>query len=193
MILSNNDIVRAIDDGDIVIEPFERRDPGVAPFNTTTMDLRLAPQITVPHAVPAAQRLDRSYDAAFIARNSEELVASSSQPYALDPNRFVLARTLERIRLPIRPGRPVYAARVEGKSSRARLGMLVHFSAPTVHSGFEGHITLEVINLAPNSIQLVPNVYICQVVFERVASTPDHTPSQFRGQGTAAGELSEPR
>ena len=99
-----------------------------------------------------------------------------------------LAQTLERIGLPIRPGRPVYAARVEGKSSRARLGMLVHFSAPTIHSGFEGHLTLEVINLGPNSIQLVPDVYICQVVFERVTGPPEHTPSQFRGQHTSAGE-----
>ncbi len=109
-------------------------------------------------------------------------------PVSLDPNQFVLAQTIERANLPINPGRPTFAARVEGKSSRARLGMLVHFTAPTIHSGFNGKITLEIINLSQNSIQLVPDSYICQLIFERVSMEPANTKNHFSGQQTPAGE-----
>lgn len=171
MILSNSSIVRAIADGDIVIDPPLHDDAGNPPYNTTTVDLRLGARITVPRAVPATQRLDQRYDSRFVAENSDDYVMSRAQPFRLDPERFVLAKTVERISLPIRPGRRSFAGRVEGKSSRARLGMLVHFSAPTIHSGFEGHLALEMINLGPNSIEVL-------------------TASQFRGQRTAAGERS---
>jgi dCTP deaminase len=188
MILSNTELIAAMTAGDIVIEPALHHEADKPPYNTTTVDLRLAPTITVPRALPVSQRIDGPYDANFVARNSDNYVASAEQPFCLDPDRFILAHTIEWISLPIRPGRPVYAARVEGKSSRARLGMLSHFSAPTVHAGFEGTITLEIINLGPNSIQLIPGIYICQIVFEIVAGIPHLGPSQFRGQRTAAGD-----
>ncbi len=188
MILSNRDILDAIAGGDIAIDPLPRLVPRDPPFNTTSLDLRLSTTITVPRMLPIAQRLDRPYDSDFIAQNSDDYHATAAQPFLLEPNHLVLAQTIERVHLPMRPGRPVYAARVEGKSSRARLGMLVHLSAPTVHSGFEGPIALEIVNLGPNSIQLVPDVYVCQLIFERVASTPDHAPNQFSGQTTPAGK-----
>jgi dCTP deaminase len=56
---------------------------------------------------------------------------------------------------------PSYAARVEGRSSHARRGILVHFTAPTIHSGFKGPIALEIKNLRATAIDLTPNVYIC--------------------------------
>jgi dCTP deaminase len=188
MILSNSSLIAAIAAGDIVVDPPLHGDPEKPPFNSTAVDLRLSSKLMVPRELPASQRLDRPYDAKFIADTSNVYVASLAQPFCLDPDCFVLAQTVEEIRLPVRPGRPVYAARVEGKSSRARLGMLVHFSAPTVHAGFKGTIALEIINLGPNSIQLIPDVYICQIVFEMVAGTPKLGPSQFRGQRNAAGD-----
>jgi dCTP deaminase len=187
VILSNVEILEALAAGDIVINPFEHTDPTADVFNTTAVDLRLGPTITVPRKLPAAQRLDRPYDAAFVAKNSDQYEASAAQPVALEPNQFILAQTIERVSLPIRPGRPTYAARVEGKSSRARLGMLIHFTAPTIHSGFDGKITLEMINLSQNSIQLVPGVYICQLIFERVSTQPADAHNQFIGQQTPAG------
>src|ERR1700736_104323 len=123
MILSNRDILDAIAAGDISVDPLPQLDPRERPFNTTAVDLRLAPKITVPRALPGSARLDHSYDPDFITRNSDEHIATPLRPFALEPNQFVLANTIESIRLPIRPGRPVYAARVEGKSSRSRLGM----------------------------------------------------------------------
>jgi dCTP deaminase len=142
----------------------------------------------VPKRGQAPRRLDEPYNASSIAQQSERHEASDSKPVTLAPNNFVLAQTVERINLPIRPTRPIYAARIEGKSSRARLGMLVHFTAPTIHSGFEGHITLEIINLSLNSIELVPNAYICQIIFEEVSNEPAFIPSQFAKQRTPAGE-----
>jgi dCTP deaminase len=188
MILSNVEILEAIAAGDIVIDPFTETDPTADVFNTTAVDLRLGPTITVPRRLPVAQRLDQPYDPAYIAQTSDQYTASAAQPVVLDPGQFVLAQTMERVYLPIRPNRPVFAARVEGKSSRARLGMLVHFTAPTVHSGFNAPITLEMTNLSQNSIQLVPGVYICQLIFERVSTQPAHAGNQFTGQRTPAGE-----
>ncbi len=61
------------------------------------------------------------------------------------------------------------AARVEGKSSLARLGLLVHLTAPTIHTTFRGNIALEIVNFGPFSIKLVPHkTRICQIIFERV-------------------------
>ena len=65
--------------------------------------------------------------------------------------------------------------------------MLVHFTAPTVHSGFDGKITLEIINLGPNTIALTPRVFICQLIIEQLSGTPNDAPNQFFGQTRPAG------
>ena len=83
---------------------------------------------------------------------------------------FLLATTLEKIRLPIAS---CLAARVEGKSGFARLGLAVHITAPTVHAGFEGPIVLEIKNLGPFILTLEPGkTRICQMIFELVSSQP---------------------
>jgi deoxycytidine triphosphate deaminase len=66
----------------------------------------------------------------------------------------VLGITRERIHL--KPGSKI-AGRVEGKSSLARIGLVVHLTAPTIHAGFNGHITLEMINYSPFTLKLIPN------------------------------------
>lgn len=188
VILSNVDILAAIDAGDLSITPLAGRDPSAPPFNTSAVDLRLAPTILVPKTGdPITYRLDASYSADYIGRNCDAHEITTERPYTLRRDRFVLAQTLERVSLPIRKGRPAYAARVEGKSSRARLGMLVHFTAPTIHCGFAGPITLEIINLGSAHIDLVPGVFICQLIFERMSGLPAAAPNQFTGQATPAG------
>lgn len=89
--------------------------------------------------------------------------------------------------LPIVPGRPALAARVEGRSSFARCGLLVHFTAPTIHAGFRGRITLEIINLGPIPILLYPGTYICQLIVEEVVGIPLKKESQFQGQTRPGG------
>lgn len=81
------------------------------------------------------------------------------------------------------------AARVEGKSSLARLGVMVHLTAPTVHTTFGGRITLEVINLGPFNLRLVPHkTRICQIIFERVETEAGRElGSSFQGQTRPGG------
>ncbi len=79
------------------------------------------------------------------------------------------------------------AARVEGRSSFARCGLLVHFTAPTIHAGFNGRITLELINLGSIPILLYPEAYICQLIIEQVVGTPLKNDSQFQGQTKPSG------
>src|SRR5262249_28086536 len=84
--------------------------------------------------------------------NSKRIRMSSGTSYILERNQFILGQTREFVSLPIEHSENVetcLAARIEGKSSRARVGLLIHFTAPTVHPGFAGTLTLEMINLGP--------------------------------------------
>jgi len=119
--------------------------------------------------------------------NSESRTISAEQPFVLRPNRLVLGRTCEHVEIPLRSDGQSLAARVEGKSSYARCGLLVHFTAPTIHAGFAGTITLELINLGPCNISLYPDVPICQLIIESVSGTPVRNDSQFQNQRTAGG------
>lgn len=66
------------------------------------------------------------------------------------------------------------AARIEGRSSFARLGLAVHMTAPTIHSTFRGHITLEIRNFGPFPLAVKPGqTRICQLIFEGLKSMPD--------------------
>jgi dCTP deaminase len=193
MILSNVEIHRALDVGDIVIkpEPTPRSpslsDASACPYQTTAVDMRLASDISIPDLqAPFTFDLRKGGLAPFLSRISRD-VSIPPSGYVLDRNQFILGRTEEWISLPIKSDRPSIAARVEGKSSRARCGMLVHFTAPTIHAGFEGTITLEIINLGPYPITLFPGVPICQLIFERVDGTPTEAPSQFQGQTRPVG------
>lgn len=86
------------------------------------------------------------------------------------PNAFILAWTAESVSLP-RQSR--LAARVEGKSSLARLGIAVHVTAPTIHSGFDGQIQLAMCNPGPLRVKLHAGLRICQLMFEMSLGTPE--------------------
>ncbi|MBF0561995.1 MAG: dCTP deaminase [Alphaproteobacteria bacterium] len=90
--------------------------------------------------------------------------------YTLKSKTFLLAYTKETIDLPIRSR---LAARVEGKSSIARLGVGIHITAPTIHAGFRGTIQLEMFNFGPNDIILDAGLKICQLIFEQTSGTPE--------------------
>jgi dCTP deaminase len=89
--------------------------------------------------------------------------------------------------LPIGDGGPWLAARVEGRSSYARCGLLVHFTAPTIHAGIDGTITLELINLGSLDIMLYPGMPICQLILEKLDAKPFANESQFQGQTRPGG------
>jgi dCTP deaminase len=188
MILSNVEIVLAIQDGGIVITPTpDLSDPSQSPFATSSIDLRLGDTISVPRPGAVTLNPGRGGIARFLADNSDHHKISSVQPFLLRPNHFVLGKTREVVSFPIRENKSCYSARVEGKSSLARCGILVHFTAPTIHAGFRGTVTLEIINLGVNDFQLEPDAYVCQLIIEEVKGVPIQTPGQFIGQTTPAG------
>jgi dCTP deaminase len=194
MILSNVELFRALDEGRLVIEPQPfPRTPSIdnpdCPFDTHSIDLRLGNQISVPESGQLAYDLTQPGSIAdTISRHSSRQTITRERPYVLPPQHFVLGTTLEKVSLPILPDRDVcLAARIEGKSSRARFGLLVHFTAPTVHPGFEGNLTLEMINLGPANFVLVPGMHIAQLIVEEVRGIPNRRTSAFQGQSTPAG------
>jgi dCTP deaminase len=107
-------------------------------------------------------------------------------PYSVE-SAHLLAMTREHICL---NREAKLAARVEGRSSFARLGLVVHLTAPTIHAGFRGPITLEIINFGPFYLKLVPGqTRICQLIFERLESEPIGQPvTAFQDQTTPAGD-----
>ena len=192
MILSNIKIQKALDDGRLVIdpEPLPRRPQAgeYCPYDTHAVDLRLFQEIAVPQAAPHHYDVTkRGTLPEMIAGHSRRYVLVEDNPYPLKPHQFILGRTLERIELPVDKGVPHLAARIEGKSSRARCGLMVHFTAPTVHPGWVGPLTLEMINLGPQTIILRPGMAIAQLIIEEVRGEIFLNPSQFHGQSTPEG------
>ncbi|MCI0462665.1 MAG: 2'-deoxycytidine 5'-triphosphate deaminase [Gemmataceae bacterium] len=111
--------------------------------------------------------------------------------FVLHPGRFVLGWTAEKLQLPYRSR---IAARVEGKSSLARLGLGIHVTAPTVHAGFGSkldddsylgtQLQLEIWNVGKVPVVLDPGMAICQLIFEFVDGTPEMGyEGQFANQG----------
>lgn len=116
----------------------------------------------------------------------ESLPVESDGCVILRPHEFIIATTLERIELPPH-GR--LAARVEGRSSFARLGLVIHMTAPTIHNTFRGNITLEIMNHGPFPLHVQPGrTRLCQLIFERVEEEPGiPLVSAFQDQRTPLG------
>lgn len=193
MILSNRDIQAALDSGRLVIdpEPYPRvpETPGKpCPYSTSSVDLTLGDEVShFRESLAMSIDLRRGQFRDLFGPNSVSHRITERQPYTLEPGQLVLGKTRERIQLPLVDTEPCLAGRIEGKSSYARCGLLVHFTAPTVHAGFSGTITLELINQGPLPILLYPGAPICQLILEEVRGKPFDNPSRFQNQSTAGG------
>jgi dCTP deaminase len=200
MILSNVAMWKALDEKRLVLspEPAPRQlSIGSAgdycPYDTHAVDLTLGTEITVPELGTYAYDLMQPAPlAGFIERNSRRYSIDQHSHYVLERQQFILAQTREVVWLPIDHPTNVkkkrcLAARIEGKSSRARVGLLIHFTAPTVHPGWRGQLTLEMINLGPARILLRPGMPIAQLIVEEVRGLPIFNKSQFQGQVTPSG------
>ncbi len=201
MILSNTAIFEALNDGRLVISP--EPNPRLAvpggpkpPYDTSAVDLTLGATIAVPKAgAQVSIDLRESGDVATtLATLTDRKLIDSTQGWKLSKGEFILAQTAEEVSLPLfeeltqeARGLPTLAARIEGKSSRARFGLLVHFTAPTIHAGWSGPITLEIMCLGPTPFILYPGMAICQLVIEQVEGIATDNPSQFENQVTPEG------
>lgn len=197
MILSNVSIHQALDSRRLLITPepeprFQEGDVD-CPYQTSALDLRLGTEIAFfKDSLPVNIDLRRGGLADLFGPNSQSFQLTEDQPFALKPGKFVLGKTLESVTLPLLEAGgefPHLAARVEGKSSYARCGLLVHFTAPTIHAGFSGTITLELMNFGPFTISLYPSAPICQLIVEEVHGTPVKNESQFQGQERPGGSV----
>lgn len=160
MILSDRSLREAIAEGRIVIDPLDERN-----IQPSSIDLRLDRYF----------RVFRNYTAPVIdvKQNMEDLTELVSVEedgvFMLHPGEFVLASTFERVAVPVE-----LVARIEGKSSLGRLGLLIHSTAGFIDPGFDGHITLELSNVANLPITLYPTMRIGQVSFLRMTTAADH-------------------
>src|SRR5690606_5060580 len=100
---------------------------------------------------------------------TELVEADDDRPFILHPGEFVLGSTAERVGIP-----DDLVARIEGKSSLGRLGLLIHTTAGFVDAGFEGHITLELSNVATLPITLYPGMKVGQISFIRMDGPAEH-------------------
>ncbi len=173
-VLSDGTIARLVEEGHIRIEPWlpEMVQPA-------SVDLRLGPSFRVFHNHRAAA-IDLDDPPANL---TEQVTITDDDPFVIHPGEFVLGRTLEYVELP-----NDVVARIEGKSSLGRLGLIVHATAGFVDPGFKGTLTLEITNLTRVPIVLWPGKPIAQLSFmtlDRPAERPYGHPdlgSHYAGQ-----------
>ncbi len=171
MILTDREIQVALATEQIVIDPL----PSPDAYSSTSLDLSLGTTICVwKRDVAGVDRVVCPADPGFKYKAvvDEMSVTREVGPggIVISPGDFLLAWTAETVSLPIRSR---LAARVEGKSSLARLGIGVHVTAPTIHAGFEGQIQLEMCNYGTLRVKLVPSMRVCQLIFEQTLGTPE--------------------
>jgi len=185
LILSNSDIHKALTEGKISIEP----SPPVEHFSTSAVDLRVGSEFR--RWKQQARGVELSIDVSRVrlpelTEYTEPLAPDADGLVSIPKNELILTKTLEVIDLPVDS---CIAARVEGRSSLARLGLSVHITAPIIHSGFYGPIVLEVLNQGGYNLKIRPNkACLCQLVFEQVSSPPTCSlETVFLGQETVLG------
>ncbi len=197
MILSNIEIHKALDAGRLIIDPEPTpRTPEVGgpdcPYGTSSVDLKLNKLILVP--LTGEEKIKTAVDSTApgsiietIAVHYKERLIYRDQPFHLKPGGFVLGKTIERVGFPVTKEGPNLAARIEGRSGHARWGLIVHCTAPTVHSAFTGTLTLELANLGKVDISLTPDMYIAQLIIEQVLGEVFSNPGVFQDQATSEG------
>ncbi|BDZ45326.1 dCTP deaminase [Naasia aerilata] len=160
MLLSDRDIRSEIAAGRIGLKP---HDPEL--LQPSSFDVRLDRYFRLfdNHKYPF---IDPAEDQPDLTRLVE---TKPDQPFILHPGEFVLGSTFELITLP-----DDIAARLEGKSSLGRLGLLTHSTAGFIDPGFSGHVTLELSNVATLPIKLWPGMKIGQLCFFRLTSAAEH-------------------
>jgi dCTP deaminase len=175
MVLSDRTIKRLLDEGRIGIDPYDE-----TLLQPSSLDVR----------VDRFFRVFRNsrYPYIDVKEPMEDLtelveVSDEEQPFILHPGEFVLGSTLERVTLP-----DDLVARLEGKSSLGRLGLLIHSTAGFIDPGWDGHVTLELSNVANLPITLYVGMRIGQLSFVQLtepAATPygaDTIGSKYQGQ-----------
>ena len=174
MIFSDRSIREALVSGRIEIDPIEE-----SFIQPSSVDLRVDSAFRVfenhryPHIDPREPQEDLT----------KLIEVTEGEPFILHPGEFVLGSTFERVRLGVD-----VVARLEGKSSLGRLGLLIHSTAGFVDPGFDGYLTLELSNVANLPIAIYPGMKIGQISFYQMTTEADHpygsgeAGSKYQGQ-----------
>lgn len=189
MILSDRDIKKLLKSGRIKITP----EPNLAEqLGSASLDLRLSSKFRVfkPTSTPF---IDPNDPDTFASMTTTVDVAGAEQqpllpdappgsrPFIVHPGDFVLGMTMEHVELP-----DDIAARIEGRSSLGRLGIVIHATAGHIDPGYVGGITLEITNLGNVPVLLHPGMRFCQLVFDTM-SNPVETPYKEKKGAKYAG------
>lgn len=159
MVLSDRTIAIEVASGRIVVDPLDPDD-----IQPSSIDLHLGAEFRVfrnsryPYIDPSREQPDLT----------ERVVATPGEPFVLHPGEFALGVTEEHIGLP-----DDIVARLEGKSTLGRLGLMIHSTAGYIDPGWRGRITLELSNVANLPILLTPGMKIGQVSFTRMTTPVD--------------------
>jgi dCTP deaminase len=183
MVLTDREIQVAIQNDQIVINP----SPAPTAFSSTSLDLGLSKYLRVWRSAEVAGVEEyvvcpavKDFKFADVLKKCSDPKEMGSEGHVVEPGDFILGWTLEAIKFPVLSR---VAARVEGKSSLARLGIGIHITAPTIHAGFEGPIQLEICNHGTVRVRLLEGMPVCQLIFEQTLSTPQQGyTGQFLGQ-----------
>lgn len=160
MILSDQDIQKIIEEGRVIITPFPDFEQQLGPCS---LDLHMGNTMKVFRASPYPYLdLKRKID---MEQLMEEIVVEEGQPFVLKPHDFALALTKEEFELP-----RDLMARLDGRSSLGRLGLVVHSTAARFDPGWSGKAVMELGNLGPMPIILYEGMRICALTFETLSS-----------------------
>lgn len=182
MVLSDGDIRKRIKEGDLMVSPF-------APdcVQPSSIDMHLGSDFLVfdshSQTVIDTQKGTKGL--------MKRILIKKGEPIIVHPREFILGTTVEKVKIPTD-----LVARLEGKSSLGRIGLVIHSTAGYVDPGFEGQLTLEISNLANLPIALYQGMKICQISFIQMTSKAEvpyghkKLKSHYQGQkGTAESNL----
>lgn len=183
-ILTDWEIKKALSDGLIEINP----PPTDLQFNSCALDLHIGDGAKIWKRQAAGAELTLTvgrFNYAESAGAYLEDVRIEGGKFLIRPGEFLLVLTREKVFL--KPESTIMAW-VQGKSSLARMGLQVHLTAPTIHVGFKGHITLELLNSGGCTLAFeVGKSLVCQLIFQRVGGVPDRQQGSFQGQQSVTG------
>jgi dCTP deaminase len=179
VILSDRDVRARLARGDIKIAP--EPDPEIQ-IQPASIDLRLGYDFQTFNYTQ--QALIDPADPSSFEQLTSLIHLQESERFIVHPGEFVLATTLEHVEIP-----DDLVARLEGRSSIGRLGIVIHSTAGYIDPGFKGRITLEISNLGRIAVALYPGMRICQIAFEEMSSPVSESygakrTAKYQGQQT---------
>jgi len=192
MYLSNNELRQALESRELIVDPLPSvidptsidlrlDDPAEARvWDITALNRRRTNEGEQANALRIGRFNYRDFSAEYLipppADDSAD-VYRRGDDIVIKPGGFLLWQTLEIVGTP--RANPKYIIFIDGKSTRARTGLLIHLTAPTIHAGWKGKVTLEIANLGPFHFVLSAGDVIAQIVVACITSSPDFSEGAF--------------